>query len=83
MGPWFTMDVCSKSRLNRIRSQDRPALGESLYRLSCPAVCSVQGDERHKLYVRGKISRYILVYQDISIIGSQALTAFEIFEIGS
>jgi hypothetical protein len=37
VGPRAGLDVCEKSRPNGIRSPDRPARSQSLYRLSYPA----------------------------------------------
>ena len=37
MGPRFGLDWCGKSRPIGIRSPDRPARRQSLYRLRCPA----------------------------------------------
>jgi hypothetical protein len=36
VGPRAGLDRCGKSRPHRVRSPDRPARSESLYRLSCP-----------------------------------------------
>ena len=39
MGPRAGLDWCGKSRPTGIRSPDRPALRQSLYRLRYPALC--------------------------------------------
>jgi hypothetical protein len=44
VGPRAGLDVCEKSRPTRIRSPDRPARSQSLYRLSYPAHMNVCGD---------------------------------------
>jgi hypothetical protein len=43
VGPRAGLDVCEKSRPTRIRSLDRPARSQSLYRLSYPAHTTWQG----------------------------------------
>ena len=41
MDPRAGLDMCGKSRPTGIRSPDRPACSQSLYRLRYPANCSV------------------------------------------
>jgi hypothetical protein len=43
VGPRASLDRCGKSRPTGIRSPDRPALSQSLYRLRYPAHCRSVG----------------------------------------
>ena len=54
VGPRARLDRCGKSRLTGVRSPDRPARSQSLYRLSYPA---------HK--TEGKYTNYMSIVQEL------------------